>query len=192
VAKRLQKQSVKRNELRIIGGYLRSRKISFPVLPSLRPTPNRVRETVFNWLAPYIEGACCLDLFAGSGSLSFEAISRGASYCLLLDISLDIVHCLNENKSRLQISNLDIIHSQFPYPKKIIYQHFDIVFLDPPFHQDYVQRALEWLEQCSCLKEGAVIYVESERDAAVRLPLHWRLLKDKLSGNVRYSLVTPL
>ncbi len=190
MGKRYKNQSIKKSELRIIGGYLRSRRIVFPVIPGLRPTPNRVRETLFNWLAPYIQGAYCLDLFAGSGSLGFEALSRGAGYCLMLDVSIDIINCLKENKALLQIGALDIIQSQFPYPKSIVDRQFDIIFLDPPFHMNYIQRVVEWLKNCDCLSDNAVIYIETERDSDdFLLPSDWQLVKDKFAGNVRYSLV---
>lgn len=179
----------KRGEVRIIAGKCRGRKIYFPNTDDIRPTPNRIRETLFNWLAPYIRGASCLDLFAGSGALSFEAMSRGARYCLLLDSSKDAIHALNENRSLLGLSHIDIHQATFPYPESVFKENFDIVFLDPPFHQNYIPQALEWLIHSPYLNEGALIYIESETDNnVINLPNHWVLLKDKQAGHVRYSI----
>jgi 16S rRNA (guanine966-N2)-methyltransferase len=184
------KRSHNKGEVRIIGGALRGRKIYFPELPGLRPTPNRVRETLFNWLAPYIQDACCLDLFAGSGALGFEALSRGARYCLLLDSSKEIVESLIENRSRLGVSHFDIFQSTFPYPTSFLKDNFNMVFIDPPFYKGYVQLAIEWLQNCQCLLSEALIYIESASDEQViTLPENWQLLKDKKAGHVRYSLI---
>ncbi|MBA2653583.1 MAG: 16S rRNA (guanine(966)-N(2))-methyltransferase RsmD [Gammaproteobacteria bacterium] len=179
------------SEIRIIGGTCRGRKIKFPELEGLRPTPNRIRETLFNWLAPSIQGANCLDLFAGSGALGFEALSRGAQHALMLDASADICHALMENKNKLGLASAEIVQANFPYPPSILATRpYDIVFLDPPFHCGYVQQALEWLK-VNCLPPGALIYIESEsRDDVIPLPLDWQILKDKRAGNVRYTLIT--
>jgi 16S rRNA (guanine966-N2)-methyltransferase len=180
-----------RGEVRIIGGRCRGRKIYFPAEEALRPTPNRVRETLFNWLAPYIEEAACLDMFAGSGALSFEAMSRGARYCLLLDSSSRISSALAKNKQTLGFANLDIIHARFPYSFSILdHKLFDIVFLDPPFYKGFVNQAIEWLLLSHALNEKALIYIESEskRDR-ILLPADWQFLKDKEAGMVRYSLI---
>lgn len=181
----------KLGQVRIIGGDLRSRLIQFPSIEDLRPTPNRIRETLFNWLAPHIRGARCLDLFAGSGALGFEAKSRGAKYCLLLDASREIIEALRQNKIQLGLSDIDVFQATFPFDPTITEQQFDIVFIDPPFHQNYVQLGLEWLQQHDKLTKQAVIYIESESEANVfELPSEWRMLKDKIAGRVRYSLIT--
>lgn len=177
------------SELRIIGGSLRSRKIIFKEVQGLRPTPNRIRETVFNWLAPEIRGASCFDMFAGSGALGFEALSRGASYCLMTDSSKEVIACLKENQQHLSLTNLDIIEATFPYPSGLISKKFDIVFLDPPFHYNYIESASAWLTQSGCLKETTLIYVEAERELEVlSVPPSWIHLKDKSAGQVRYCL----
>lgn len=186
-----QVRQAKRNEVRIIGGKYRGRKVTFPESASLRPTPNRVRETLFNWLAPYIQGARCLDLFAGSGALSFEAISRGAHYCLALDASLETITCLKQNCNQLKVTQIDIIQATFPYPQQVINGKFNIIFVDPPFYSNYVQQTFDWLLACQCLASNALIYVETATDEEqTELPEHWEVLKQKQAGNVRYSLIT--
>ncbi len=189
----MSKKQVRRPKLgqvRIIGGELRSRIIHFPIIPGLRPTPNRIRETLFNWLTPIIPGACCLDMFAGSGALSFEAKSRGAGYSLLFDASAEIIQALKKNIQKLNIKEIEVFHATFPYHLSSSTKQYDVIFIDPPFHQNYVQLALDWLDQQNILKDHALIYIESEADAEVfNLPSQWRLIKDKKAGLVRYSLV---
>jgi 16S rRNA (guanine966-N2)-methyltransferase len=182
-------RSHKAGQVRIIGGINRRRVIYFPLLPGLRPTPNRIRETLFNWLVPFIEGANCLDLFAGSGALSFEAKSRGAGYCLLLDSSKPITQALIDNIARLKLNNIKVIQAKFPYSQDILCTTFDIIFVDPPFHKGYVQLALDWLAGIPYLNPRALIYVESEEANFFELPENWDLLKSKVAGSVRYSLI---
>lgn len=163
--------------------------IKFPDTTQVRPTPNRVRETLFNWLAPHIEGARCLDLFAGSGALSFEAVSRGASFCLLFDNDRKVIEALEDNRTKLQITNIEIIQETFPYPKAKVTGLFDIVFLDPPFHQDYLAKACSWLHNIGCLNTKALIYIETESDLKeLPVPNTWQLLKSKVAGQVRYCM----
>lgn len=186
------RQSTKYSEIRIIAGFLRSRKIVFPALPELRPTPNRIRETLFNWLAPHIRGARCLDLFAGSGALSFEALSRGASYCLLLDSCPEIIEALKHNKRQFKLDHLDILRATFPYTLNIPSEKFDIVFLDPPFKSDYIPRALTWLLQNHYVGTQSLVYVESAKDQDGWSNFSdWQVLKDKVAGGVRYTLLQP-
>lgn len=179
-------------QVRIIGGSHRGRIIHFPANHDLRPTPNRIRETLFNWLAQDLAGATCLDLFAGSGALGFEAISRGADYCLMLDQSPEIIKALKENRTTLNFSSqkIEIIQSSFPYSAEIANNQFNIVFVDPPFHCGYIAKVVAWLDQSQCLKHQALIYIESEVDNhALSLPDDWQVLKDKRAGQVRYLLV---
>jgi 16S rRNA (guanine966-N2)-methyltransferase len=177
------------SEIRIIGGSLRSRKIVFPIVNELRPTPNRVRETLFNWLAPHIRGARCLDMFAGSGALGFEAISRGAGYCLMLDSSDEIISALKQNQITLKLENISVQKATFPFTLQTITEQFDIIFLDPPFQKDYIGRVTTWLKDSNCLRDNALIYIESENNLDVLpVPDDWTKLKEKTAGNVRYSL----
>lgn len=177
------------SSVRIIGGTLRRRLIYFPEINDLRPTPNRVRETLFNWLTPHIRGAKCLDMFAGSGALGFEALSREASYCLMVDSSAEVIATLEENRQNLLLNNLKIVQATFPYSVETIPESFDIVFLDPPFHSDYLEKASLLLVNNDCLNKNALVYVELEKGhAQLKVPSHWRCLKDQVAGKVRYCL----
>lgn len=177
-------------QLRIIGGEWRSRRFAFPDAPGLRPTPDRVRETLFNWLAPYIQGARVLDPFAGSGALYLEALSRGASLALALDLNaeaiaslrrhLDTLHC--SAGQLLQSDALRYLDSQTPTP-------FDLVFLDPPFNQNLLAPTCTLLEERGWLAKDAWIYTESEtQPSSLGLPANWRLHREKKAGQVYYAL----
>jgi 16S rRNA (guanine966-N2)-methyltransferase len=183
-------RSSKLAEVRIIAGQYRGRKIYFPALPGLRPTPNRIRETLFNWLARAVEGASCLDLFAGSGALSFEALSRGAKYCLLLDACPEVAHRLCENQARIGIRNMAVQCATFPYASDVVLGRYDIVFIDPPFQEHLVPSVIRWLLACDCLAKNALIYIESDsHETTIQTPESWQVLKSKKAGNVHYSLL---
>jgi 16S rRNA (guanine966-N2)-methyltransferase len=177
-------------QLRIIGGQWRSRQFSFPMAPGLRPTPNRVRETLFNWLAPYVEGAKILDLFAGSGALCLEALSRGAGSALALDLSAAAVSSLRQHLTTLDCSNCQVLqtdalkHLELQAPTA-----FDLVFLDPPFSQNLLLPACTLLEQQGWLADNAWIYTESENPpSSLGLPANWRLHREQKAGQVYYGL----
>src|SRR3989338_6201010 len=128
----------KPNRLRIIAGTWRGRKLTFPDTPELRPSPDRVRETLFNWLAPVIEGARCLDLFAGSGALGFEALSRGAHCVTFVDTSSEVISHLHTTLQQLS-TTAEILKLNATKPFTCKNKPFDIVFLDPPFHQNLLE-----------------------------------------------------
>lgn len=181
-----------KNQIRIIGGQWRSRKLSFPDVPGLRPTPDRVRETLFNWLSPYIVGAHCLDLFAGSGALGFEALSRGAASVLMVDQSQPVIQQLRENALLLKSEQEVQLHcGSVPNVQLSIAQPYDIVFLDPPFQQNYLSACCQWLEQLNCLANNALIYIEAEAKLALPLPIpaHWEMLRQQRAGQVGYYLL---
>lgn len=182
------------NQVRIIGGKWRSRKLTFPAVDSLRPTPDRVRETLFNWLTPAIYGARCLDPFAGSGALGFEALSRGALSIVMVDQSGEAIASLRHNAEKLAAAmSADIIWGRFPDVKIAVPQNgFDIVFLDPPFHQQLIKTACQHLDEQGMLNPNALIYIEAEIDLQpLPLPPHWEILKAKQAGQVSYYLVSP-
>lgn len=177
-------------QLRIIGGEWRSRQFNFPMAHGLRPTPNRVRETLFNWLAPYVPGAHVLDCFTGSGALFLEALSRGASSALALDSNGNAIASLRqtlttlkcENGQLLQTNALQHLENQAATP-------YDLVFLDPPFGQDLLEPACALLEDKGWLAKDAWIYTESEAPpSALGLPGNWRLHREQKAGQVYYSL----
>lgn len=176
--------------VRIIAGNWRSRKISFLDLPHIRPTPNRIRETLFNWLSPIIAGANCLDAFAGSGALGFEALSRGAKSVTMIESSLETVKVLKKNAETLNAENLEIIHGFFPEVlSHINHKKFDIVFLDPPFHQNLILPAANYLQNNHYLTASSYVYIETERHVQLQLPDNWKVFRHKQTGEVEYSLV---
>ena len=180
----------KANELRIIGGKWRGRKLKFAANSQIRPTPNRVRETLFNWLAPIINDAICLDLFAGSGALGFEALSRGAKQVTMVDKSPQVIKTLTDNANTLGTDDIEFMCVEFlPALKNPFHRQFDIVFLDPPFHQNLIAPCANWLAQNSCLTEHAFIYIEAESSLkTLSVPGNWEMYKQKTAGQVTYSL----
>ncbi len=180
------------NDVRIIGGVYRSRKITFADLPGLRPTQDRIRETLFNWLAPYLSQATCLDLFAGSGVLGFEALSRGARFNCFVDQHPKVIHSLQENAKKLTIAAeyYAIIQAKVPMAMGLPSGPFDIVFLDPPFHQNLLTPTLSWLITANLLKPGALIYIEKENDLDLKLPEGWEIYRCKQTKTLTYQLIT--
>lgn len=176
--------------VRIIAGKWRSRQLNFPSADGLRPTGNRIRETLFNWLAPYIEGARCLDVFAGSGALSFEALSRGAELCIALDKNPNVVSQLQKNQSILGADNLRIlsVDSAIYLGSENPQSAFDIVFLDPPFAESYHTQISQLLVDKGWLCDGALIYCESPVLEPLKLPHNWQLHREKTAGEVKYCL----
>ncbi len=178
------------NQLRIIGGQWRSRKLTFPDSAGLRPTPDRVRETLFNWLQPIIHGARCLDLFAGSGALGFEALSRGASEVVMVDCDAQVTAFLRKHIDNLHAQGAQLVQADAlnylaaeapPAP-------FDIVFLDPPFRHNLLLPCCQKLEEQAWLKAGARIYLEAESEFTLALPQNWRITHSKRAGEVGYYL----
>ena len=177
-------------QLRIIAGQWRSRQFDFPMAHGLRPTPNRVRETLFNWLAPYIEGARVLDLFTGSGALFLEALSRGAGSALALDMNPAAINSLRGHLQTLRCENGTLLNSDaLVYLQQVPTTPYDLVFLDPPFGQDLLQPACSLLEEKSWLAPRAWIYTESENPpSTLGLPGNWRLHREQKAGQVHYAL----
>ena len=175
-------------QVRIIAGALRGRKIPVLDMPGLRPTSDRMRETLFNWLMPHIQGSRCLDLFAGSGALGFEACSRGAAEVVLVDLEPKIIEQLQGSQDQLGLTNVSIIQADASQALAAITQPFDVVFLDPPFHQQLLPKAIDWLSK-DCLDSGSLIYVEAEQALEnLTIPSDWRLLRQAHAGKVNYYL----
>ncbi len=183
-------QSARASSIRIIGGEWRSRKLTVPDAPGLRPTPDRVRETLFNWLAPTIQGARVLDAFTGSGALFLEALSRGASTGVAIDANTNAVNNLRRNLAVLQCDDAEVLRvDSLQYLSNKTEQCFDIVLLDPPFHQDLLLSACQLLEDNNWLNKGAWIYTESEQaPSSLGVPSSWRLHREKHTGQVHYAL----
>jgi 16S rRNA (guanine966-N2)-methyltransferase len=180
-----------KNQIRIIGGEWRSRQIHFIEVPGLRPTPSRVRETLFNWLQNEIPGSRCLDLFAGSGALGFEAASRGAKSVVQVEQDANACRALHANASKLNARQIKIVNADvFRYLATNAAESFDIVFLDPPFGQGLAAQACRWLEDKGWLNPDALVYAETEVGGRLleEIPDNWRPLKSKTAGEVSYRL----
>ncbi len=177
-------------QLRVIGGLWRGRKLQFPALPGLRPSPDRVRETLFNWLQLEIAGARCLDLFAGSGALGLEALSRGATHCSFVDSQPAAIRQIGEHLKTLQCSaGVTICRSALDWLQTPPAHSFDIVFLDPPFRQELLAPCCQQLEAGGWLADNALIYVEAGADEVLPpTPPNWTLHRDKRAGRVAYRL----
>lgn len=181
------------SHLRIIGGEWRSRKLEFFPAEGLRPTLDRVRETLFNWLSPYLEGSTCLDLFAGSGALTFEALSRGARFVHINELNpqvrntihsqLDMLNCDSSRYHLTGFNGETIQASALSGP-------FDVIFLDPPFRKELLEACCQNLEALATFKPQCHIYIESELPLEqLTLPDKWHLIKQKKAGQTHYGLI---
>jgi 16S rRNA (guanine966-N2)-methyltransferase len=183
-----------RNSVRIIAGGWRGRRVHFPDLPGLRPTPDRVRETLFNWLQHSIVGARCLDLFAGSGALGLEALSRGAKSLVFVEQAQAAARSLVKELERLggttKAQVVEMGASRFLRSAGEAFgKPFDVAFLDPPFGKDALAEFIPLIDQGNWVKSGGLVYLENEKSAgAPALPSHWELLKSKSAGEVGYHL----
>jgi 16S rRNA (guanine966-N2)-methyltransferase len=176
--------------LRIIGGVWRSRRIEFAASTGVRPTADRIRVTLFNWLQGVIPGARCLDLYAGSGALGFEALSRGARHVVFVDQDLRVIQQLQANAALLGTQEAEIVWSEaLGYLAACRAGPFDVVFLDPPFRDDVTAEICQRLEQHGLLSSPAWVYLETEcRRPPPALPAQWQMLHDKAAGQVAYRL----
>jgi len=176
-------------QLRIVGGRLRGRKLPVGSAPGLRPTTQRVRETVFNWLQPWIQGARCLDLFSGSGALGFEAASRGAADVWLVERDRSVATQLEGTAERLGEPGVHIVHADARAFLTRSASRFDIVFLDPPFRSELLENTCKTLEVRGWLVPRALIYLEAEVPLEeLRLPGSWGLHRAKCAGDVHYGI----
>jgi 16S rRNA (guanine(966)-N(2))-methyltransferase RsmD len=174
------------NRVRIIGGAYRSRILRFPARPGLRPTPDRVRETLFNWLGQDLAGRECLDLFAGSGALGFEAVSRGAAKVVLVENDREAWQALKTNAAALGCERaVEVVRADALEFVRDAARLFDIVFVDPPFGSGLLERVLPALPAVT--RAGGLVYVESERGAQLGAA-PWRLHRQARAGHVTYQL----
>ena len=163
--------------------------MTFTDLPGLRPTPVRVRETVFNWLQHDIDGSHCLDLFSGSGAMGFEAASRGAAYVVQVENNAIACRQLKENAIALSATQVKIVNQDVFRFLAGDAEPFDLVFMDPPFGKNMAAQCCQWLEDKCWLAKHAKIYVEVECLPALSgIPENWQLLKAKTAGEVAYHL----
>ena len=192
ISRRQQPKTGNLNHLRIIAGSWRSRRLSFPDELGLRPTGDRIRETLINWLAPHLPGARCLDAFAGSGALGFEALSRGASETVFLETNPVTLKALQDNKALLGADGANIIQADaLSWLQQAQCPAFDIIFLDPPFADNLQQRCLEQIATSNLFHADTLIYVECPK-AMLRPALeNWSVSREKSAGNVLYLLLKP-
>lgn len=176
--------------VRIISGLWRGRKLPVHDAEGLRPTTDRVKETLFNWLAQDVPQAKCLDLFAGSGGLGFEAASRQAEMVTLIELNSSAFKQLQSNIAALNASNLTAVNSDaLSYLKQAGTPHH-VVFIDPPFRQGLLDETIQLLEQNGWLADDALIYIETEKELTLDnvIPAHWHLHREKTAGQVSYRL----
>ncbi len=192
--KRAPKQTA--TQLRIIGGMWRRRKLTVVDLPGLRPTGDRVRETLFNWLTPVVADARCLDLFAGSGALGLEALSRGAASCDFVDADEQALLSIMKNFSSLSANPASegpatALSTAAEYLAGA-HEAWDIVFVDPPFDSGLGEPALHQLATNARLHKGSFVYFESRRSAPESVPeVLYTVQREKTAGDVLYRLLTP-
>ena len=177
--------TMSRNRVRIVGGDWRSRIIRFPDTAQLRPTPDRVRETLFNWLGQRLDGLSCVDLFAGSGALGFEALSRGARRVVLVERDAAIARALERSAAELGAGGAQVVREDALAYLRRGGERFDLAFVDPPYASGLAQPVLESL--VARLAPGGRAYVESA--ASVDPPAPWRVLREDRAGAVRYALL---
>ncbi|HTN33942.1 MAG TPA: 16S rRNA (guanine(966)-N(2))-methyltransferase RsmD [Marinobacter sp.] len=177
-------------ELRIIGGDWRSRKLRFPSVGGVRPTPARTRETLFNWLSFHLAGSECLDLFAGSGALGLEALSRGAAKTTFVDHTPALAQALRENLRLLKSTGSEVVcASADVYLSHRTRPPFDIIFMDPPFRQGWLERLFPLLSTQGWANNSGWIYVEHESEITTpSVPHNWHLHRQKTAGQVTYCL----
>lgn len=183
----------KPRNVRIISGSMRGSKILFPAVPGLRPTGDRVRETLFAWLQSIIVDSNCLDMFAGSGALGLEAASRGAEQVILVEKNRTASGAISENANRLGFDNIKVLAADAlndtVYRDQTIPRQFNLVFIDPPFSENLHAEAIECVVCNDLLMPDAWVYLESGRKGEpIQVPQAWDLHREKLAGEVRMQL----
>ena len=186
------KQKSQAGRLRIVAGNWRSRLLDIADVEGLRPTSERVRETLFNWLTPRIHGARCLDAYAGTGALGLEALSRGAGSVVFVEKSAVAAKQLRRNIDVLDARGATVLQQDaLEFLRKAAAGPFDLVFLDPPFADDLVEETCRLLDQHDLLAADALVYIELPRNGVgPHFPPGWQVQKNKTAGNVRYMLVS--
>jgi len=188
---RVERSGTGQNTLRIIGGKWRGRKLQFPLVDGLRPTGDRIRETVFNWLAPDIASSRCLDLFAGSGAMGLEALSRGANCTTFVEKNSQAAEQLQQHLLMLNITESEIVAADALdwLANSANGSPYEVAFLDPPFGQQLLKPAMVLLETGNWLTSQALVYIETPTaENAPETPPEWHPIKSKIAGQVRYQL----
>jgi 16S rRNA (guanine966-N2)-methyltransferase len=172
--------------IKIIAGQYRGKKILVPDIENLRPSPARVRETLFNWLQQSIQNARCLDAYAGSGILGFEAYSRGALEVTMIEKVPEVYQHLKKTAAAFKQANINIIKNDCLNFLKDCTKQFDIIFLDPPYQSQLLQETMQYLSQSNHLAESGIVYAES--DKPLHFDGHWQCIKSKKAATVYYGL----
>jgi len=173
-------------KVRIIGGIHRSRILRFKDELAIRPTPDRVRETLFNWLGQDLTGKTCLDLFAGSGALGFEALSRNAKQVIMVEKNPAVLKDLRLNQELLGVTNLEVSGRHALNYLEQCSQSFNVIFLDPPYTSDLLTNSLKLISNGAQLKAGGVLYIEYQTPPSIE---GYTVLKQGLAGNVHFALI---
>ena len=182
-------KSGKNNRVRIISGDWRGRRLSVAEVPGLRPSGDRCRETLFNWLQPWILAADCADLFAGTGALGFEAASRGAASVLMIEKHPHALEVLRQSVEQLQAVQVNLqAGGAMSMIEDIKPDSYDIVFVDPPFDSNLAELVVERLDKIGCVRHGGFVYVESPAKKPISPPRGWRVWRDQELGEVRMQL----
>ena len=183
--------SKNRGKVRITSGEWKNRNLEVPDIDGLRPTSERVRETLFNWLMPSIHKSVCLDLFAGSGSLGFEALSRGARHCTFVEKSKLAFRQIKTTRTILNAVNSEAHNCDaIDFLSSVHNHNFNLVFLDPPFSDDYLISSIESIHEYQLVSRGGYIYIEfNKNNDLFDLPDNWSVIRKKIYGNVCFILI---
>ena len=176
------------NQVRLIAGGWRGRKLDFPPVPGLRPTPDRVRETLFNWLARDVPGARCLDLFAGSGALGLEARSRGATEVILVDRHPQVIAHLHQQIARLGMDRVHCHRAEALDWLRRVGSPCDVVFVDPPFADEAWDAVLAALARTGAVRSGGKVYVEAPQGRSLDVPSGWTLWREGRAGEIVFRV----
>ena len=183
--------SKNRGKVRITSGEWKNRNLEVPDIDGLRPTSERVRETLFNWLMPSIHKSVCLDLFAGSGSLGFEALSRGAKHCTFVEKSKLAFSQIKTTRTSLNAVNSEVHNCDaIDFLSSVHNHNFNLVFLDPPFSNNYLISSIESIHEYQLVSRGGYIYIEfNKNNDLFDLPDNWSVIRKKIYGNVCFILI---
>lgn len=182
---------MKTNTIRVIAGKYKNRKLKFPSIDGLRPTSDQLKETIFNWLIPYIHGSVCIDAFAGSGSLGIESLSRGADKAIFYELNSKAINQIKSNLQQLEITGYEI-HKKDSVKAlaSIDIQSTEmIIFIDPPFNKNLAQPCLQAIIDNATIQSGTLVYIETEKSSELKLD-GFEVLKEKISSTISAKLIT--
>jgi len=184
---------LKTNTIRVIAGKYKNRRLKFPSIDGLRPTSDQLKETIFNWLTPYIHGSICIDAFAGSGSLGIESLSRGAEKAMFYELNAKAINHIKENLQLLEITNCEVHkRDSIKALSNIEIECSDlIIFLDPPFNKNLINQCLQAISDNTNISSGTIVYIETEKTAELELA-NYEILKEKNTATISAKLITKI